>query len=59
MTRLRRDYIQRLELRRFSESTSAGYVGVVAKLGQFHGCSPLNLTTPRAQEEEEEGEEEE
>ena len=53
MTRLRRDYIQRLELRRFSESTSAGYVGVVARLGQFHGCSPLNLTTPRAQEEEE------
>jgi site-specific recombinase XerD len=45
MTRLHRDYIQRLELRRFSESTIAGYVGVVAKPAQFHGCSPLNLTT--------------
>jgi site-specific recombinase XerD len=45
MTRLRRDYIQRLELKRFSERTITGYVGVVAKLAGFHGCSPLSLTS--------------
>lgn len=45
MTRLRRDYIQRLELKRFSKHTIDIYVGVVAKLGEFHDRSPLNLTT--------------
>jgi site-specific recombinase XerD len=45
MTRLRRDYIRRLELKRFSEHTISTYVGVVARLGQFHNRSPLSLTT--------------
>ena len=50
MTDLRRRMIRTLKLRGFSPKTQAAYVSAIAKLSQYYGKSPAELSRDDLQE---------